>query len=103
MAVIAKKPAIWTQGNTGSPAVNAFKHWQNHRTEFPELHSAIEYVRSSRNFFRSPPPSGLRKVRPNGEILLYDPGTNTFGAFLADGTPKSFFRPTGGISYWNKQ
>ena len=43
------------------------------------------------------------KQRGNGDILVYDPATNTFGAFLPDGTPKTMFRPTPGIDDWNAQ
>jgi pyocin large subunit-like protein len=35
---------------------------------------------------------------------MYDPKTNTFMATMADGTPKTMFRPSGnGMAYWQKQ
>jgi filamentous hemagglutinin len=33
-------------------------------------------------------------VRPNGEAVVYDPATNTFGVRAADGTPKTLFKPS---------
>jgi filamentous hemagglutinin len=51
----------------------------------------------------NPPQGSQAKARPNGDILLYDPKTNTFGAYDKFGTPKSMFRPTAGIAYFLAQ
>ncbi len=45
----------------------------------------------------------LIKTRANGEVLKYDPITNTFGVMTAAGVPKTMFRPVGGMQYWLKQ
>jgi len=34
---------------------------------------------------------------------VYDPATNTFGAYAADGTTRTFFKPGNGMAYWNTQ
>ena len=52
---------------------------------------------------KNPPKGTLTKTRPNGGVLFYDPKTNTFGVQNASGAPKTMFRPSDGIEYWNKQ
>lgn len=39
----------------------------------------------------------------NGDVLRYDPTTNTFGVIDASGTPRTIFRPNNGMNYWNAQ
>ncbi len=82
---------------------NLERHWEKHGAEFPEFHSAKEYGDAALNFFANPPKGTLQKQRPNGERLYYHPPTNTFGAAAPDGTPKTLFRPSGRMNYWNRQ
>lgn len=35
--------------------------------------------------------------------MVYDSSTNTFGSYNPDGTTKTFFKPTGGQSYFDNQ
>ena len=42
------------------------------------------------------------KVDANGVIRAYDPATNTFGAYNADGTTRTFFMPSSS-TYWDRQ
>ena len=88
--------ARWHQSNLES-------HWAKHGAEFPEFHSAKEYGDAALVFFSNPPEGTLIKTRENGEKLFYHPPTNTFGAAAPDGTPKTLFRPTGRMNYWNRQ
>ena len=88
--------ARWHQSNLES-------HWAKHGAEFPEFHSAKEYGDAALEFFSNPPEGTLIKTRENGEKLFYHPPTNTFGAVAPDGTPKTLFRPTGRMNYWNRQ
>ena len=43
------------------------------------------------------------QIRVNGDILKYNPGTNTFGVMDVNGVPRTLFRPNGGMEYWLKQ
>ena len=107
------KPPIVQPGNApAKPAVvpqarwhrsNLERHWEKHGAEFPEYHSAQEYGDGALQFFQNPPQGTLTKVRPNGEKLYYHPPSNTFGATAPDGTPKTLFRPSGRMNYWNRQ
>ena len=82
---------------------NLERHWEKHGAEFPEYHSADEYGDGALRFFQNPPQGTLTKVRPDGEKLYYHPPSNTFGVTAPDGTPKTLFRPTGRMNYWNRQ
>lgn len=42
------------------------------------------------------------KVDEFGSIRVYDPATNSFGSYLPDGTPRTFFKPTS-PNYWDSQ
>jgi hypothetical protein len=43
------------------------------------------------------------KVDADGVIRVYDPETNTFGSYNADGTTRTFFKPKTGAAYWATQ
>jgi hypothetical protein len=43
------------------------------------------------------------KIDAEGTIRIYDPVTNAFGSYNADGTTKTFFKPSAGQSYFNRQ
>jgi RHS repeat-associated protein len=91
--------SVWTATKKKTAAQNAFSHWKAHGKEFPELLNSKQYVEKAHNFFSSRDQL-LTKVRPNGEILLYDSKNNMFGAFTSKGTPKTIFKPKEGIIYW---
>ena len=107
------KPVVAPQGNAPAKPVvaprarwhrsNLERHWEKHGAEFPEFHSAQEYGDAALNFFQNPPEGTLTKVRPDGEKLYYHPPSNTFGVTAPDGTPKTLFRPSGRMNYWNRQ
>jgi pyocin large subunit-like protein len=42
------------------------------------------------------------KIDADGVIRVYDPKNNIFGAYNADGTTKTFFKPTS-TDYWQRQ
>jgi len=99
----AAKTPLWTSTKAKTGVENAFGHWQKHGAEFPEFQNAKQYVEGAKDFFSKPPSGTLTKTRPNGDTLFYNPGNNTFGVQAADGAPRTMFRPTDGINYWNKQ
>ena len=45
----------------------------------------------------------LGHVRANGDVLRYNVRTNEFAAGTADGTIRTLFRPSDGMSYWLQQ
>jgi hypothetical protein len=94
---------IWSATKSLSSVKNAFSHWVKHSKEFPELLNAKQYVQAAKNFLTKSPTGTLTKVRANGDILKYHPGTNTFGVLDASGAPRTMFRPADGLQYWLKQ
>lgn len=43
--------------------------------------------------FQSPDSGFLMKTDDKGVTRIYDPKTNTFGAYNADGTTRTFYKP----------
>ncbi len=102
VGAVTKTP-IWSSTKNRTSAENAFKHWQKHRSEFPELQNAKQYVEGAWKFLNDPPKGTLSKTNNRGDILRYDPSTNTFGVLSKNGVPRTMFRPRDGINYWNRQ
>jgi filamentous hemagglutinin len=101
-------PAYWTIGKPGESSLNLAGHWEKHRAEFPSFSSANDYYRAATDFVTLPPPGTLTKVTTNGDVLLYNPTTNTFGVRTIDGAPRTMFRPDpsshgfpSNIDFWN--
>jgi hypothetical protein len=66
--------------------------------------TADEYAGMSSEFFQRGLRDGLpTKIDADGIIRIYDPATNTFGAFNPSGTTRTFFTPKRGIDYWYDQ
>jgi RHS repeat-associated protein len=83
---------LWTPKN-GSTAANALSHFNDHGSDFPGVNNALEYVADAQEFLRSPSAGTLTKVRPNGDIVRYDPSSNIFGVMDSAGAPRTYFKP----------
>jgi len=56
------------------------------------------------HFFQEAPDRGFpTKVDEDGVIRIYDPGSNTYGEYNADGTTRLFLRPEHGSTFWAEQ
>jgi len=99
----ASKPPIWTSTKDRTGIQNALYHFQKHSGEFPEYPNAMQYAKGARDFVTAPPAGTLTKLRPSGDVLFYNPSTNTFAVRNADGSLRTMFRPPNGINYWNQQ
>ena len=76
------------------------RHFRDHGADFA-ANSADDYARQASEFLQQP--GTLTKIDSGGVIRVYDPATNTFGAYNANGTTRTFFTPKGGLDYWNRQ
>ena len=94
---------LWTSTNHSSNIDNAIRHWSDHGADFPELKSIDEYVDYAHDFLKNPPQGVLTKTRANGDVLRYDPASNTFAVMNSAGKPKTIFKPNDGYNYWLKQ
>ncbi|MBO1111680.1 VENN motif pre-toxin domain-containing protein [Bordetella petrii] len=93
----------WSATKKLTSPENALAHWTKHGSEFPEYSNASQYIEGAQNFVSNPPTNVLTKTRANGDMLLYDPASNIFAVKASDGAPRTMFRPTDGVNYWNKQ
>jgi RHS repeat-associated protein len=86
--------SIWSVGkNQITPVKNAFNHWTKHGGDFPAVQNAKQYVEAAKEFVTNPPPGTLSRTRANGEIVQYNPTSNTLSVSQANGTPKTMFSP----------
>jgi len=61
------------------------------------------YASQASQFLQDSQVDGLpTKIDAEGVIRVYDPDTNTFGAYNPDGTTRTFFQPTS-PNYWAGQ
>jgi len=88
-----KYPSIWSEGKFKDSVKNAFKHFNDHGKEFPEVNNALEYVEKAHEFMKNPPTGTLTKTRLNGEKVFYHQSTETFAVQGVDGAPKTMFKP----------
>jgi RHS repeat-associated protein len=84
--------AIWSAKKAVTPVQNALKHFKDHGADFAAK-NALDYVKKAKEFLTSPPPGTLTKVRPNGDIVRFNPTSDAFGVSKSDGVPKTYFVP----------
>jgi hypothetical protein len=78
-------------------------HFRDHGKDFAST-SPFHYAAQAARFFREAPFKKLpTKVDDEGVIRIYDPATNSFGAYNPDGTTRTFFKPERGRQYWEEQ
>jgi pyocin large subunit-like protein len=78
-------------------------HFRRHGSDF-NARSPDEYARLASDFFRRLHRERLpTKIDEAGVIRVYDPRTNTFGAYNPDGTTRTFFKPKREYAYWAQQ
>ncbi|HYC67189.1 S-type pyocin family protein [Brevundimonas sp.] len=65
--------------------------------------SAEDYLAKVQGFIARPPSGTERAERPNGDILLYHAGSNTFAVVSREGVAKTMFKPRDGAAYWAEQ
>jgi len=76
-------------------------HFDRHGSDF-DSKTPQEYAQQANKFYKNRSQYQV-KVDKNGVTRVYDPKTNTFGSYNADGSTKTFYKPTGGQNYFNNQ
>lgn len=84
---------IWTPRKKRSKVKNAFEHFKKHKSEFPGIRNAKEYVEAARRFMSDPPWGTRTIVRESGDVVRYHPDSNTLCVMTKDGTIRSMFKP----------
>jgi hypothetical protein len=78
-------------------------HFLRHGSDFG-TQSVDDYAQQAADFFQGSQAQGLpTKISPDGTIRVYDSASNSFGSFNPDGTTKTFFMPSDGQAYWDRQ
>jgi len=85
-----------TWGNSSTLA----EHFKNHGKDFASPNST-DYARQANRFFDNRMNYQM-KIDSDGIIRVYDKATNTFGSYNADGSTKTYFKPTS-KTYWDGQ
>jgi len=98
-----KDAKLWSSNRMKDSVDNAYQHFKKHRAEFPEIENAKQYVEKAHEFIKNPSPNTLTKIRSNGEKMFYNPGTNVFAVSNVNGSPKTMFKPSNGMKYWEAQ
>ncbi len=96
-AIDASKAAKWGRAET------LVDHFQRHGKDFGAK-SAEEYANMASDFLGRAQKENLpTKIDSKGLIRVYEPKTNTFGAYNPDGTTATFYKPPQGQKYWDRQ
>jgi hypothetical protein len=87
LAILATTFAYWWKRSN---------HWYDHCAEFPEIADEVEYERRAAEFLNAPlSPTMVECVRSSdGDTVRYDRVTENFAIMEANGTIRTFFRPT---------
>lgn len=77
-------------------------HFARHGADFG-VQSADEYATMASRFLQEAQAAKLpTKIGSDGTIRVFDPASNTFGSFNANGTTKTFFKPNS-PTYFDRQ
>lgn len=78
-------------------------HFLRHGADFGAK-SGDDYASQASQFFQRAQRQGLpTKIDARGVVRVYEPGSNTFGAYNPNGTTRTFFTPKRGADYWAEQ
>lgn len=80
------------------------RHFGEHAGEWPKGMTREQYDRGAKELLSRPPGGDiLGHTRPNGDIMRYNKAKNEIAVMSRDGTLRTYFRPSGGLGYWNRQ
>jgi hypothetical protein len=97
VAVVRDSPATpairLPSSESWSGPASLTKHFEKHGADFGSV-SEDEYASQASAFLQLSQAEGMpTKIDSTGVIRIYDPKSNSFGAFNADGTTRTFFKP----------
>ncbi len=81
------------------------EHYQKHvinQAEFGDI-TKEEYLALAQELVDTPGSQVLTKNNDDGDTLFYDPDTNSFAVVSGDGYLRTFFKPSSGQKYFDKQ
>lgn len=81
------------------------QHYEKHvikQGEFGNL-TKDQYLKQTQNLVQSNGNGVLSKIRTNGDKIFNRISTNEFAIIDSSGNIRTYFKPNGGIDYFNKQ
>ncbi len=82
------------------------QHYEKHGHEFTPIFGEItieEYLLHANELIRSNDGEILTKYEEDGDFMYFRPSTEEFLVLSPDGYIRTYFIPTAGIDYWNRQ
>lgn len=101
-AVVEKAKPVLTSNRSQTADAKAQALFERNGADFGAA-SAEDYLTKVKTFVDSPPSGTDRAERPNGDVLLYHPASNTFAVVARNGTVRTMFKPREGAAYWAEQ
>jgi len=77
-------------------------HYNKHGREFGTI-TKEQYLQGVNDLINSTGPNILTKTEEDGDTLIYNTDTNEFAVITPDNIIRTYFRPTDGIDYFNRQ
>ena len=77
-------------------------HYEKHKNEFGKI-TKKEYLEMANSLINRQSDSVENKYDEDGDYMYYDVSTNEFLVLSKDGYIRTFFKPSAGIEYWNRQ
>jgi len=78
------------------------KHFAKHKDEFG-FKTVKQYDNAAKSFASSNNADIQQYIRPNGDVLRYNPASNEFLVASSKGTIRTYFKPRAGYSYYYQQ
>lgn len=79
------------------------KHYDDHGSDFGSP-SPQAYQEAAESLLKNSGKPGYEtKTTPDGVERVYQESTNSFGSYNSDGSVRTFFKPSGGQKYWDRQ
>lgn len=107
VTVVPKKAT--DQGQTQENKITNFRtqqlldsHYVKHGAEFGNI-TKEQYLAAANKLLNSSGANILKKTEPDGDILIYNTDTNEFLVLSYDGFIRTYFKPSDGIDYFNRQ
>jgi pyocin large subunit-like protein len=93
---------IWAANSRHTAQDNAQYQFDKRAADFG-LTDFKAFVSQADAFVAHPPHGVLKVERSNGDVLLYDPKSNVFAVADKSGAPRTIFKPSDGMAYWDAQ
>ena len=77
-------------------------HYEKHGHEFGNI-TKEEYLQKANDLINSDSPDILTKYEDDGDFMYFNKKTDEFLVLSPDGYIRTYFIPTDGIDYWNRQ